>query len=399
MEDIERKRGFLINTVYAVVVGLIYYILVRYVMYALMPFTIALLVTFMLKRPVDHISRFLHIPRRGVAAAAVLLFYGLIVALLTHGAMQLIVAVVDWFASLSDTYASSIEPAVRTVVDWYEGIVASIDPERLPQVEGISNDILSNLTRLIGTISSKFVGYAQNMAVGVPKFFISLVFCLISTVFMSMDYSPMTYFFLAQFSEEKQKTIIAVKNYLLSMLAGMFKSYGLIMLITMCELMIGFRIIGLENGPLYAVIIGIFDILPALGTGGVMVPWVLIKLLTGDYTTALQLLVLYVIVTVVRNIIEPKVVGISIGLHPVLLLMSLYVGGAVLGPAGIVVLPFTLVVVKKLNDAGHIRVFNSDYFGNKDAAFKSSYKTGSIVRREDRASGSGAEATARDKDE
>ena len=73
MEELERKRRFLINLTYAVAVGIVYYVLVRYVLYALMPFTIALLVTFLLKRPVDATSRLLHIPRRGIAAFWVIL--------------------------------------------------------------------------------------------------------------------------------------------------------------------------------------------------------------------------------------------------------------------------------------------------------------------------------------
>ena len=101
MEELERKRRFLINLTYAVAVGIVYYVLVRYVLYALMPFTIALLVTFLLKRPVDATSRLLHIPRRGIAAFWVILFYGIIGALLTHAVIQLIFTVLSWFGSLT----------------------------------------------------------------------------------------------------------------------------------------------------------------------------------------------------------------------------------------------------------------------------------------------------------
>ena len=144
MTEVERKKRFLINAAYAIMVGVIYYVLVRYVLYALMPFTIALLVTFMLKRPVDHAARLLHIPRKGMALVLVIVFYGLIGALITYGAIHLIMSAVDWFASLSTTYATHIEPAVQRVLQWYEDLVANIDPAHAGQADAIANSILGS---------------------------------------------------------------------------------------------------------------------------------------------------------------------------------------------------------------------------------------------------------------
>ena len=383
MEELERKRRFLINVAYVIAVGVIYYVLVRYVLYALMPFTIALLVTIILKRPVDHTARLLHIPRKGVAFLLVVLFYGLIAALLTHAIIQLIVALVGWFGSLTTIYAENIEPALLRVLDWYENLVASIDPAHAAQAESIGNNILGSLASWVASVSRSLVGYAQRLALGTPKFFISLIFCIVSTVFLSMDYPNITYFFLGQFPEKSQRTILEAKNYLLKTIGGMLKSYGLIMFITFCELNIGLRIIGVEDATVLSLIIAIFDILPALGTGGIMIPWVVIELVQGNVMLGVKLLLLYAFITVVRNILEPKIVGESIGLHPVLLLISIYVGGTILGPMGIIIMPFTLLVIKKLNDAGHIHVFRSEYLADKDEAFQKAYRTTDIVSSED----------------
>ena len=383
MEELERKRRFLINAAYVITVGVIYYVLVRYVLYALMPFTIALLVTIILKRPVDHTAHLLHIPRRGVAFLLVVLFYGLIAALLTHAVIQLIVALVGWFGSLTTIYAENIEPALLRVMDWYENLVASIDPSHAAQAESIGNNILGSLASWVASLSRSLVGYAQRLALGTPKFFISLIFCIVSTVFLSMDYPNITYFFLGQFPEKSQQTILEAKNYLLKTIGGMLKSYGLIMFITFCELNIGLRIIGIEDATVLSLIIAIFDILPALGTGGIMIPWVVIELVQGNVMLGVKLLLLYAVITVVRNILEPKIVGESIGLHPVLLLISIYVGGTILGPMGIIIMPFTLIVIKKLNDAGHIHVFRSEYLADKDEAFQKAYRTSDIVSSED----------------
>ena len=90
------------------------------------------------------------------------------------------------------------------------------------------------------------------------------------------------------------------------------------MSITFVELVIGLTLIGVDNALIIAFVIAVFDILPVLGTGGIMIPWTVITALQGNYPLALGLLLVYLVVTGVRNIIEPKIVGSQIGLHPVI---------------------------------------------------------------------------------
>lgn len=112
--------------------------------------------------------------------------------------------------------------------------------------------------------------------------------------------------------------------------------------------------------------IAIFDILPVLGTGGIMIPWVILSALGGDLPHAFALLVLYVIITVIRNIIEPRIVGAQIGLHPVLTLMSMFVGNHLFGIVGLFGLPILLSLLRYLNDNGTISLFPASALGRAD---------------------------------
>ena len=94
------------------------------------------------------------------------------------------------------------------------------------------------------------------------------------------------------------------------------RSYALIMSITFAELFLGFTLFRIDFALLLALCIAVFDILPVLGTGGIMIPWAVITAILGDYPMALKLIGLYIFITIVRNIIEPKIVGSQIGLHP-----------------------------------------------------------------------------------
>ena len=75
-----------------------------------------------------------------------------------------------------------------------------------------------------------------------------------------------------------------------------------------------------------AICIAIFDILPVAGSGGILIPWALVALVTGNVGQCIGLLVIYAIITVVRQYIEPKIVGNSLGVHPLVTLAGLYFG-------------------------------------------------------------------------
>ncbi len=97
-----------------------------------------------------------------------------------------------------------------------------------------------------------------------------------------------------------------------------------------------------------AIVIGVVDALPILGTGAVIIPWAVINIIMKHYSLAAALLVLYGVIVVTRQIIEPKIMGKNIGLHPLATLISLYIGMRIFGIIGILIGPLTLIVIKAL---------------------------------------------------
>ena len=155
-----------------------------------------------------------------------------------------------------------------------------------------------------------------------------------------------------KFSEK----LIEAKKCLGGVLFKYFRSYFLIMLITFGELSLGLTIAGIRKPLAAAFIITLLDILPVLGTGIILIPWGIFRLITGDLRTGILLLLVYAIITVIRNIIEPKIVGKEVGLHPTLTLISMFVGTRLFGIAGLFALPVGLSLIKSLNDCGIISI-------------------------------------------
>ena len=92
----------------------------------------------------------------------------------------------------------------------------------------------------------------------------------------------------------------------------------------------------------------VVDILPVIGVGTVLVPWGIVKILSGGYYQGFGLLIIFAVVSVVREILEPKIIGKSIGLHPLMTLLSMYIGLELCGFLGLISFPVLVIVLKTL---------------------------------------------------
>jgi len=180
---------------------------------------------------------------------------------------------------------------------------------------------------------------------------------VISTFFIASDFESLSQFVYRQFSGKGNDLLMRIKHYLVDTLSVVIRSYAIIMTVTFVELSIGLSIINVPNAILIALIIAMFDIMPIFGTGGVMIPWTIISFIQGDNKLGIGLLIVYVFVTVVRNIIEPKIVGSQLGLHPVVTLMSMFIGVNLFGFLGLFGLPITLSLLKHLNDTSAVKIY------------------------------------------
>ena len=134
------------------------------------------------------------------------------------------------------------------------------------------------------------------------------------------------------------------------------KSYLLVMLITFGELTLGLLIIGVRRAILLAALIAIFDIFPVVGAGAILLPWSVISLIQGKTLQALGLMILYVVILVVRQFLEPKVVGKQVGLPPLVTLACMFVGTSLFGVWGLFGLPIGAAILVNLNNDPNVPI-------------------------------------------
>lgn len=130
------------------------------------------------------------------------------------------------------------------------------------------------------------------------------------------------------------------------------KAYLFLMSLTFAELVVGLSLLKIEDSILLAGIIAFVDILPVFGVGTVLLPWIAVSFLIGSVPLGVGLLILYIIITIVRQVLEPRVVGQQIGLHPLITMICMFVGTyffGIIGLFGFSVLA-TILVQSKRND-------------------------------------------------
>jgi predicted PurR-regulated permease PerM len=134
------------------------------------------------------------------------------------------------------------------------------------------------------------------------------------------------------------------------------KAYLIILLMTFSELLIGFFILKIPYALTLASVIAIIDILPVLGVGTVLIPWGIVLIILGDSFLAAGIFILYGIIWVVRQIVEPRIVGKSMGLSPLITLAAMYIGYSSIGYGGLFVFPIAAMILKCLYDIGMFKI-------------------------------------------
>jgi sporulation integral membrane protein YtvI len=367
---IEKRLRFIINVAYFAILAAAAFLLLRYGLPALMPFVLAFLLAYCLKRPIRFLAEKLRLGRRAAALLTVLLFYGTIGLFLAFLSVRAISAASQFIVNLPGLYAEYAEPVLTSFFESAEEFFLYQDPELLNQLNAVWEQFLNSLGQQVTGLSVEVMGVLSGMASSLPAFFIRLVLMIIASFFIAMDYDALTGFCMDQMSGRTKKIFLQIKEYVVGTLFVCIRSYALIMSITFLELAVGLTLIGVEYSVAIALFIAVFDILPVLGTGGIMIPWVILEAFRGDLALAVRLLIVYVAITVIRNILEPKIVGSQIGLHPVVTLASMFLGAQLFGVIGLFGFPIGLSLLRHLNDTGTVQLFKKPGEGKTGTKIK-----------------------------
>ncbi|WP_313731725.1 sporulation integral membrane protein YtvI [Cohnella nanjingensis] len=227
------------------------------------------------------------------------------------------------------------------------------ESDQLPiKLESWMSSLTSALQNVAGGVSRYIVGFAA----GIPNFFIVLIVFLVAVYLFGISLPTMKSSVLALFADESRSQVEEVMENLRKSIFGFLRAQLLLSLMTYVITFFGLLIIGTGYPLAIALLIVIVDILPILGTGSVLVPWAAYMLATGDSFTGIGLILLFLVITVVRRIIEPKILGDAVGIGALPALISLYVGYELVGLIGVFLGPAVVIVFIACRKVGLIPI-------------------------------------------
>ena len=223
--------------------------------------------------------------------------------------------------------------------------------ERFPeQVQSswaaLMNNLDGTVSSLIGRIGEPTIEVAGNVAKRIPSVLIGTIVAFVSAYFFIADKENLGEWVKKVVPKSITSRMLLVGENLKYAMGGYFKAQFKIMGVVFAILLVGFALMQIRFSILLAIAIAFLDFLPFFGTGTALIPWAIYKFLVGDYKMVIALVILYGVTQLVRQLIQPKLVGDSMGLNPLYTLFLLYLGyrvGSVLGmifavPVGLILL-------------------------------------------------------------
>ena len=345
---VESKKNFLIHAAFYGVLLIAAALFMTYLFEPLCPFIFGFLIAWLLQKPAKSIAQKLRLPSRIPAFLLTIVFYSILFVAVTVAGLQIISALEHFFPKIPALYTSQIVPFISETFDLLEVKMQEFDPSVVDIIDRISREVFSYLEKLISTVSVSAVRLASGLVTSMPSFILTVIVTVVSSCFISLDFDHIVGYVKSRLPARFQDAISTTVTTGVTSIRKILVSYIIIMFMSFFELSIGFLLLKVPYAVGLALLVAIIDIMPILGTGLVLIPWALIAAVLRQFRMAVGVALLYIIMLVVRNVVEPKLVGHQMGLHPVATLLSMFVGLQLFGILGLFGFPIALSLYIKL---------------------------------------------------
>lgn len=360
----ETKKNFLIDLAFFLTIAAIIYVAFKFLAVYLFPFVIGLVITVIVQKPANFVSKHLKINKGICAMIFVILTYIAVVGLISL-IIYLLYSVGARFVEKLPGILGEVTASVGDFGRSVDGFMSNMPVQMQSSFSGMLDSFVETIT---ATLTEFVSGIATSIAFSTPEFIVVSIVTVVASCYIAKDIDKLKASVKGFVKQEHYDIASEVKHIIYDNVFKILKGYLIIMFITFCELCVGLLIIRVPSAILIAMLIAVVDILPILGCGTVLIPWGIISLIRGDILLGISILILYIVILVIRNIIEPKIIGDRVGIHPLITLTLIFIGLRLMGVIGMFILPILAIVIIELYKKGKLDFL---HFGEKETAKES----------------------------
>lgn len=324
-------------------------VFVLWLLPVLLPFCIGAVVAALAEKPVKLLQEKTHLPRWLSSFLCVLAIFAILAGGLFFLCKTVFQELGSFLRQLPELLASLAEPLAflrQKLLDL---------AARLP--DGIGSGLRSGIEDLFesGSLMGSKVydwlfDFASGLLVKVPDILLFVITSVLASFMTAGELTELRQWMKKKLPQAWQARAENLRQRLKQAFGGWFKAQLKLMGITLLILTAGFLLLKVEYPLLFALVTTAVDALPVLGTGVVLIPWALVLFLQGELNRGVGFLVLYGTAALIRQALEPRLVGKQIGLNPLITLMSLYIGYRIMGILGMIVFPISVIFLKQIWD-------------------------------------------------
>ncbi len=345
MDKRKLYRQILVNLLVTILFILILIYVVPKLLGFFLPFVIGWVVAMIANPLVKTLEKHMKVVRKWSSVAIIIVVLGTIIAGAYFLTSALVIQGKNFISDMPDNYSMMEE----SLIDFTEDLQKKYQfiPEKaISGAQTFIRNLDDNISLMIQDLKLPGLDDAGNIVKAVADIFFMVIVTIISAYFFIAEKDHIMEKMKAAMPKGMRDFYNVVADNFRMAIGGYFKAQLKIMVVIVLILFIGFMIIDVQYAILLAFLIGFLDFLPVFGTGTVIWPWALIELVNGDYTRAIILMILYGICQVVKQVLQPKMVGDSIGLNPLATLFFLYIGYKFGGIIGIIIgIPIGMIIV------------------------------------------------------
>ncbi len=334
----------LTNLGVAVAILLLVILLLPRLLVLFMPFVLAGIISMIASPLVRFFEEKIKLKRKWASAFVIIVVIALVVLVLYLVGSKLIEEGIGLLGALPEMW-DSMKADLASVGESLNGIFEKLPQDTQQTIANLGDQVGEFMAGLFERIGTPTITAAGNFAKQLPSVLIGIIMCLLASYFFVADRYQIGNWIRKHTPASIMSRYDMVRRSILKSVGGYFKAQLKIEVWMYLLLVVGLTILRVDYALLIAVGIAFLDLLPFFGTGTVMVPWALIKIFSGDYKMAMGLLVIWGGGQLARQIIQPKIVGDSIGMEPIPTLFLPYVGyklGSVVGM--IIAVPLGMLV-------------------------------------------------------
>lgn len=321
------------------------------VLRATLPFFVAFVLASMIDPLVSRLQRRLRLPRP-VATGVTLV---LLVVVVGGALLWVMTQVYNELLDLAMLLPAHQRTAMRVVNDLLQNVNQLVDtvPEEVTAyVRETINSLSQRAVEFIGGLTNRLLGTVASL----PSAAAVWVVIMLATYFFSTDRENVNTVLLQMAPANWRPRVAEARDKVLVDLGGFLKAQVIMLFISTGIAAAGLVLIGTRYWMVLSIVLGALDVIPVLGPGLLLFPWAAISIFLGDVTQAVQLVGLFMVMFAVRNLLQAKVLGDSVGMHPLLMLVAIWVGVVAFGVYGILIGPILAIIARALANAGILPV-------------------------------------------